>query len=74
MSSDGICSHNKRLYPSRKQARKAARRARGHHLREYRCTDVDGYWHIGHLAHDVLRGNLTADEIFDQDEDEDPSN
>jgi hypothetical protein len=65
---EGVCRHGKRLYPSRREARKAARLAHGHHLREYRCDHVEGYWHIGHVAHDVVRGNMTADEIFKRDD------
>lgn len=68
MTGSGVCGHSKRLYPSRKLARKAARQAHGHHLREYRCTDVVGYWHIGHVARDVMRGRYTADEIFKKDD------
>lgn len=36
----------KRRYPTRRDARRAARLAHpGEHLRAYRCG---GYWHIGH--------------------------
>lgn len=64
MTVSGVCSHGKRLYPSRKLARKAARRARGHHLREYRCSDVEGYWHIGHLPRVVMDGSFTATQVY----------
>lgn len=36
----------KRCYPTRREARRAARLAHpGEHMRAYRCG---GYWHLGH--------------------------
>ena len=62
----GYCDqHAKRLYSSRKQARKQIREHRHHRgMREYPCTLVAGHFHIGHLPRDVLKGRITAPEIY----------
>jgi hypothetical protein len=59
-------THGKRLYPSRKIARRAARdaaRSGPESLRCYRCTVLDGY-HIGHLPLVVRTGQFTTADVY----------
>lgn len=51
----GVCpTCGKRRYPSRRDARKAARLAHpGDHLRAYLCG---AFWHLGHPRHSGMRG------------------
>ncbi|MBM0203239.1 hypothetical protein JNW90_09045 [Micromonospora sp. STR1s_5] len=62
----GYCdTHQKRLYSSRKQAKRQIRDLRDNQgMREYRCRLVKGYFHIGHLPKDVRNGRITAPEIY----------
>lgn len=62
----GYCDgHGKRLYSSRKQAKKQIREHRQNQgMREYPCTLVVGHFHIGHLPKDVRKGRITASEIY----------
>lgn len=47
----------KGCYPSRKQARSAARRNHpGEHKQAYRCAADPRYWHYGRLDYASLRG------------------
>ncbi|MFG2059696.1 hypothetical protein ACGFI9_37360 [Micromonospora sp. NPDC048930] len=61
----GYCdAHGKRLFSSRKRARKQIREHRnGKGMREYPCTLVDGHFHIGHLPREVRRGYKTVAEV-----------
>lgn len=58
----GTCpKHGKRLYPTRADAKQAAKRLRdGSPLNEYRCGD---YWHIGTLPPEVRRGARDRSDI-----------
>lgn len=58
------CTHGKRLYETRKIARDRIRHIPGEQLRAYRCSDVEGYWHIGHLPDAVKKGEITARQIY----------
>lgn len=62
----GYCdTHGKALFTSRKLARRFLRRLPNRDgIREYRCTEVDGMWHCGHLPQSVRSGRCTADEIY----------
>ncbi|MEU5945109.1 hypothetical protein ABZ793_06050 [Micromonospora sp. NPDC047465] len=62
----GYCDqHGKRLYPSRKLARRQLRAHRDSQgMRAYPCPLVAGHWHIGHLPKDVREGRITAPEIY----------
>lgn len=52
-------------YPTRKAAKRAARRQRQYgRMPPYRCESDNGYWHIGHLDPKVIRGTLTRDERY----------
>lgn len=63
----GHCAaHGKQLYVSRKAARRTARRIHDSGLREYPCDVVAGCWHIGHLPKRVVKGGITAPEIYCQ--------
>lgn len=54
----GRCPDCRKLrYTSRAQARRAARRYPGHHLRAYQCG---GFWHLGHLSENTLAGRAAA--------------
>lgn len=61
-------AHGKRSYFSRKQAKKACKRAEltgGGHMREYACeAPGQDAWHIGHVPSRVLVGDHTAREIY----------
>lgn len=51
----GWCeTHQKRLFTSRKKARKA--RQNGAELNAYRCDAVPRMWHLGHLPPQVKYG------------------
>jgi hypothetical protein len=51
----GWCTvHEKVLFTSRKGARKA--RLFGSELTAYRCSVVEGFWHLGHLPPQVKDG------------------
>ncbi|TDC33119.1 hypothetical protein [Micromonospora sp. KC213] len=56
--------HQKRLYGSRNDAKGAIRRQHDKGMRAYLCELVAGHWHIGHLPKDVLKGRVTAAEIY----------
>ncbi len=61
----GFCeTHGKQLFVSRKKARKTARQINQPGLREYPCSEVDGFWHIGHLPKHVVQGRITAPQIY----------
>ncbi|WP_431892708.1 hypothetical protein [Micromonospora haikouensis] len=62
----GYCdNHGKRLFSSRKQAKREIRRLPGGAgMREYRCDLVEGHWHIGHLPPAVREGRKTATEVY----------
>jgi len=48
-------THGKRLYPSRKEARRCEDRIGHAGARAYRCDVLDG-WHVGHLPSAVREG------------------
>lgn len=62
----GYCdTHGKRLYSSRKLARKAIREHRNRRgMREYPCDVVRDHWHIGHVPLAVATGRKTAREVY----------
>jgi len=57
-------THGKRAYFGRKKAKQAARRSVEPRLREYPCEAWPERWHIGHLAPDIVKGEITAPEIY----------
>lgn len=57
-------THGKRAYFGRKKAKKAIKVANEPRLREYPCGTWPGRWHIGHLAPDIVKGEITAPEIY----------
>lgn len=61
----GTCvEHGKRLYTSRKAARKAAKRHLiGEHVNAYRCDEQPAFYHFGHLPKIVQRGLATRDQL-----------
>ncbi|MFE7744379.1 hypothetical protein [Nocardia sp. NPDC057455] len=56
----GFCHHcQKQAYRSRKDARTAGRRRfPGDKIQGYRCSHIDGAWHIGHVAAEVKSGEI----------------
>ncbi|MGH9252131.1 MAG: hypothetical protein ACRD0W_21830 [Acidimicrobiales bacterium] len=67
---DGNCAKSgpgagKRIYRSRKAARKAARlyRPRSDRMDAYPCGD---HWHIGHLAADVVKGQVSRGDVYNR--------
>lgn len=62
----GWCpAHRKLLYGSRRAARRACRLMRWEKgLREYRCTAVDGAYHLGHLPQATRYGLKTTREVY----------
>lgn len=62
----GTCEvHGKKSYPSKDLAKKAVQEMHDPGMREYRCDDNDGYWHIGHLPPAVRNGDTTIAEFRD---------
>jgi len=57
-------THRKRAYYGRKKAKQAIRLSCEPRLREYPCETWPGRWHIGHLAPDIVKGEITATEIY----------
>jgi predicted RNA-binding Zn-ribbon protein involved in translation (DUF1610 family) len=57
----GRCEQcRKHAYPSRKHARTAARRRfPGERLQAYPCPHIDGLWHWGHPAPEVIAGEVS---------------
>ena len=62
-----LCTCGKRRYPSRKEARRAARTLprgnRADRTRAYQCAP--GIWHIGHHPTSLRNGAITRDEYND---------
>lgn len=57
-------AHGKRAWTTRREARHVAKRTdTSGHLRAYPCDAHDGYWHVGHIPHDVIKGRRTIAEI-----------
>ena len=55
--------HGKRLFETRKGARRHARRAHpGAHLSAYPCRET-GMWHFGHLPYPVVCGEAGRETI-----------
>lgn len=50
-------------YENRHDAKQASKGHHDSHVRPYRCQDC-GYWHLGALPEQVIRGELTADEFY----------
>lgn len=68
----GCQHHGKRLFASRKQARRHIRlmppkQRYNKPMRPYECDALPGYWHIGHLPLAVLLGTRTAREVYGSD-------
>jgi hypothetical protein len=60
------CPSGKRGFIFRAGAKDAAHQAAktgSPGLRPYRCEDCEN-WHIGHKPHDVIRGEVSADEWY----------
>ena len=63
-TSIGFCEeHGKLLYESRRIAKSIARQ-HSDHMNVYRCALVDWYWHVGHLADTVIRGEVDRDTLY----------
>lgn len=59
----------RRGHMSRRAAKAhAARHHPGEKLRAYYCRQGCGYWHLGELPRDVVAGDVTAAEFYDQPE------
>jgi len=57
-----LCSCDKQRYPTRKAAKRVARRRHpGEALRVYPCPAVPGLFHVGHLSRDVIAGRVGRD-------------
>lgn len=58
------CGCGKRRYLSRSNAQNVARRKRAQlgRMQPYRCPDLDGIWHIGHISPRVANGQLDKDD------------
>lgn len=57
----GHCdTHDKRLYTDKSRARQAIRKLKERGMRPYRCDAVEGMWHVGHMAPQILQGHTTA--------------
>lgn len=54
----------KRLYTTRKSARKAIKEARDGRMRPYRCSDQPDMFHVGHLPQRVRTGDVTVAEHY----------
>lgn len=54
----------KRLYVSRKQAKKAIREKRDSRLRPYACPVQPLLVHVGHIPQRVKTGDITAREYY----------
>lgn len=53
------------MYRSRRDAKNAARAAfPGERFSAYRCKDNNAYWHYGHLAPEVLSGEVRRDQFY----------
>jgi hypothetical protein len=59
--------HQKLLYFTRKEARRAARR-HPEHKTPYRCSVLTGLWHVGALHPLVIAGEKTKDQIRNRPE------
>lgn len=55
--------HGKRLYLNKRAAKAAIRQLHDSGMRAYRCTVHEG-WHIGHNAPEIMRGEVTAREVY----------
>lgn len=56
--------HEKLLYLDRKSARAVAREHHGEHKGAYKCEYHQGKFHIGDLGKDVIRGNLSREDLY----------
>lgn len=62
----GWCEvHRKLLYTDRKRARRIARKHTTHKS-TYPCNVSDGMWHVGGLPVEVLTGEMTRYEFYQQ--------
>lgn len=63
-----LCSHGRMLYPSAAAAREDERGIRRQDptskLRPFRCSDLEGQWHLGSLPAAVIAGEVDADTYF----------
>jgi predicted RNA-binding Zn-ribbon protein involved in translation (DUF1610 family) len=68
-ATNSSCPTGKLAYTKRAEAREHARRLKrsrshdGAGVRPYVCPSC-GFWHVGHLPPEVMRGELTADEHY----------
>lgn len=64
--SQGTCqAHGKRLYKTKKRAKAVIRRMpKASPMREYRCQEHPGWWHIGHLPQATVAGLKTVREVY----------
>lgn len=54
-----------RGYETRHAAKQAANGHHDNHVRPYKCRDCD-YWHVGALPPEVIRGDMTAAEFYEE--------
>ena len=53
-------------YESRYAAKQAAKHHHHNHVRAFKCTRGCGYWHLGELPIEVMRGEVTAGEFYEE--------
>jgi hypothetical protein len=51
-------------YENRHAAKQAAKHHHHNHVRAFKCKRGCGYWHLGELPVEVMRGDLTAGEFY----------
>ena len=51
-------------YENRHAAKQAAKHHHQNHVRAFRCKRGCGYWHLGELPVEVVRGEATAGEFY----------
>lgn len=63
-------SCGKASYSSRSDAKTMARRLglKGAGNRPYPCPEFPGYYHLGHLAEDIIKGTITRAQAYGMDE------
>lgn len=60
----GFCEdHGKLLYGTRRAARNIAKQHTAH-MNVYRCDIIDWYWHVGHLAEPIIRGETDRKTLY----------
>ena len=63
-STVGFCEdHGKLLYGDRRSAKNIARQHTAH-MNVYRCDLIEQYWHVGHLAEPIIRGEIDRETLY----------